>query len=83
MKYLAHIFDVDDNGAIITSTETVHKFSSETDDSAVLIDYCLDTKRYPFKLRCGHGTSLLPIFPYDNIIPSEQVFVKRNFEVFC
>ena len=37
MKYLAHIFDVDNNGAIITSTETVHKFSSETDDSAVLI----------------------------------------------
>lgn len=37
MKYIAHIFDVDDNGAIITNTETVHKFSSETDDNAVLI----------------------------------------------
>ena len=45
MKYMAHIFDVDDNGSIITSTETVDIYESKTEKQALEVSERLRTSR--------------------------------------
>lgn len=44
-QYLAHIFDVDDNGAVICSTETVHKYECPTDEDALNVGNSIRQER--------------------------------------